>query len=315
MTVSCLVTGAAGFIGSHLAERLVAAGHQVVGLDCFTDHYPRSVKEDNLRALRGKPGFRFVEADLRTAELEPLLAGIEVVFHNAAMPGLLRSWTHFDEYMTCNVLGTQRLLEAARRGGIQHFIHASTSSVYGRDSSGDETRPTQPISPYGVTKLAAEHLVRAYGENFGVPYTILRYYSIYGPRQRPDMGYYIFIDAMLRGRPITLFGDGEQSRGNTFVDDCVAANLAALAHGPTGDVFNIGGSEEITLKGLVARLEEIIGCRAEIRWAPARPGEQRCSLADISKARRVLGWTPRVGLDEGLRAQVAWQRSRMNSAG
>ena len=310
-TLTCMVTGAAGFIGSHLAERLVAEGHRVIGVDCFTEYYPRAVKERNLAALRRMPGFTLIEADLRTAALEPLLEGVDVVFHNAAMPGLIRSWTEFDEYMTCNLLATQRLLEAARRVGIQHLIHASTSSVYGRDSSGDETKPTRPISPYGITKLAAEQLVRAYGENFGLPYTILRYYSIYGPRQRPDMGYYIFITAILRGDPITVFGDGEQSRGNTYVMDCVEANLAALAHGPTGEVFNIGGGEEITLNQLIAKLEALIGRRAIVRRGPPRPGEQRRALADIRKAQRVLGWAPRVSLDEGLRAQIAWQRAEL----
>ncbi len=308
-----MVTGAAGFIGSHLAERLIAEGHRVIGLDCFTDYYPRAVKERNLTMLRRMPGFTLVEADLRTAALEPLLAGVDVIFHNAAMPGLVRSWTEFDEYMTCNLLATQRLLEAARHVGVRHLIHASTSSVYGRDSSGDETRPTRPISPYGITKLAAENLVRAYGETFGLPYTILRYFSIYGPRQRPDMGYYIFIKAILKGEPITVFGDGEQSRGNTYVADCVEANLAALAHGPTADIFNIGGGEEITLNQLVTKLEALIGRKAIIRRGPARPGEQRQALADTYKAKAVLGWSPRVGLDEGLRAQIAWQRAELEA--
>ncbi|GAB4557046.1 MAG: NAD-dependent epimerase/dehydratase family protein [Anaerolineae bacterium] len=308
---TCMVTGAAGFIGSHLSERLVREGYRVIGVDCFTDYYPRAVKERNVASLREDPRFTLVEADLRTATLEPLLSGVDVVFHNAAMPGLVRSWTEFEAYMTCNVLATQRLLEAARTTGVRHFIHASTSSVYGRDSSGDEERPTRPISPYGITKLAAENLVRAYGEEFGVPFTILRYFSIYGPRQRPDMGYHIFIRAMLLGEPITLFGDGEQSRGNTYVADCVEANLAALRHGPTNDIFNIGGGEEITLNELVARLERIIGRKAIIRRAPARPGEQRQALADISKARRLLGWEPRVSLEEGLKAQVEWQKAEL----
>ncbi len=307
---TCLVTGAAGFIGSHLAEQLLMEGRRVVGLDCFTDYYPRPAKEANLAVLRNMPGFSFVEADLRTAALEPLLAdhGVEIVFHNAAMPGLVRSWAEFDGYMTCNLLATQRLLEAIRRVGIGHLVHASTSSVYGQDASGDETMPLRPVSPYGVTKLAAENLVRAYAENFGTQYTILRYYSVYGPRQRPDMGYHLFINAILQGQPITLFGDGTQSRGNTYVTDVVAANLAAMAHGPAGEAFNIGGGVEITANDLIARLETIIARKAIIRRAPSRAGEQSRTLADISKAQRVLGWSPTVGLDEGLRAQVDWQR-------
>lgn len=310
-TTVCLVTGVAGFIGSHLAERLITAGQRVVGIDCFTDYYPRALKENNLARLRATPGFTFIEGDLRTDALAPLLDGVRVVFHNAAMPGLVRSWVDFDGYMTCNLLATQRLLEAARYAGIQHFVHASTSSVYGRDASGDESLPLRPISPYGVTKLAAEHLVQAYSADFGLPYTILRYYSVYGPRQRPDMGYHLFIDALLRGQPITLFGDGTQSRGNTYVTDVVEANLAALAHGPTGEAFNIGGGEEITANELLARLERLVGRPAVIRRASPRPGEQSRTLADIGKARRVLGWAPATGLDVGLAAQVAWQRDRL----
>jgi nucleoside-diphosphate-sugar epimerase len=305
----CLVTGAAGFIGSHLAERLVSEGRRVIGVDCFTDYYPRPMKEANLAGLRQAANFTFVEADLRTATLEPYLEGVEVVFHNAAMPGLMRGWSEFDGYMTCNLLATQRLLDAARRVGIGLLIHASTSSVYGRDASGDETLPLRPISPYGVTKLAAEHLVRTYSETFGVPYTILRYYSVYGPRQRPDMGYHLFIDAILQGKPITLFGDGTQSRGNTYVADVAAANLAAMAHGPTGEAFNIGGGEEVTANQLIGKLETLIGRPAVVQRAPSRPGEQSRTLADIGKARRVLDWRPQVTLDAGLRAQVDWQRT------
>lgn len=279
-----------------------------MGVDCFTPYYARPTKEANLVGLRQMPNFTFVEADLRSAPLEPLLDGVEAICHHAAMPGLLRAWTEFDSYMTCNVLATQRLLEAVRSTRVRHLVYASTSSVYGRNASGDETLPLRPVSPYGVTKLAAENLVRAYAEIFDIPYTILRYYSVYGPRQRPDMGYHLFIRAILDGAPITVFGDGEQSRGNTYVSDVAAANLAALAHGPTNDVFNIGGGEEITANRLVARLVEIIGRPAIIRQAPPRPGEQARTLADIGKASRVLGWAPRVSLDEGLRAQVAWQQ-------
>lgn len=306
----CLVTGAAGFIGSHLCERLVSEGYQVVGIDAFIPYYPRAVKERNLRNLLAHPAFTFVEADLRTADLVPLLDGISVVHHEAAMAGLLRSWTEFDGYMTCNLLATQRLLAASVAAGVRHFVHASTSSVYGREASGDETTPLRPVSPYGVTKLAAENLVQAYGANFGLPYTILRYFSIYGPRQRPDMGYYIFIDALLHNRPITVFGDGEQTRGNTFVADCIEANLLAMAHGPTEDVFNIGGGSQVSANQVIHLLEQIIGRKAHIVHAPVRPGEQRHALADTRKARAVLGWQPKVDIEAGLRAQVAWQQKQ-----
>jgi nucleoside-diphosphate-sugar epimerase len=309
--LACVVTGAAGFIGSHLAERLLADGHLVLGVDCFTDYYPREVKERNLAASRAQPGFRFAEADLRSADVAALVAGADVVFHLAAMGGLLRSWTGFDDYLSCNVLATQRLLEALRETGVGHLVHISTSSVYGRDSSGDETRPTAPVSPYGVTKLAAENLVRAYAANFGLPFTILRYYSIYGPRQRPDMGYHIFIERTLTGQPITLYGDGTQSRGNTYVDDCVAATVAAARHGPTGEALNVGGGEVISARGALALIEELAGRSATVHAGPPRPGEQDQALADTSRIRSLLGWRPETGLRAGLAAQVAWQRAAL----
>lgn len=307
--LTCVVTGAAGFIGSHLVDRLLADGHRVVGIDCFTDYYPRPVKERNLAAARECAGFRLLEADLRSADLAPLLQGADAVFHLAAMGGLLRSWTWFEAYMTCNLLATQRLLAALREVGAPFLVHASTSSVYGRDASGNETRPLRPDSPYGVTKLAAENLVLAYARNFGLPVTVLRYFSIYGPRQRPDMGYHIFFDRILRGQPITVFGDGSQVRANTFIDDCIAGTMAALGHGPTGDVFNIGGGEAAsTIEGL-RLIERITGRQAQIQFGPARPGEQAHAVADTAKAGRVLGWAPRTRLEAGLRAQLAWQQA------
>lgn len=305
-----VVTGAAGFIGSHVCDRLLADGHAVVGVDCFTDYYARDVKEANLRAAGANPRFRLVEADLRTADLGPIVAGADGVVHEAAMGGLLRSWTAFDEYLGCNVLATQRLLDALRAAGGPHLVHVSTSSVYGRDSSGDETRPTAPQSPYGVTKLAAEHLVRAYGDQFGVRWTILRYFSIYGPRQRPDMGYHLFIDRILAGEAVTLFGDGSQSRGNTYVADCVDATVRALALAPAGETLNIGGGEVVTAREAIERIGRLVGREPVVVRGPERPGEQRAALADTSRARAVLGWEPRTGIDAGLRAQVEWQRAR-----
>jgi UDP-glucuronate 4-epimerase len=293
---------------------LLAEGHSVVGIDCFTDYYPRPIKERHLTAAMVHPRFTLAEADLRTADLAPLLDGADVVFHLAAMAGLLKSWTAFEEYASCNVLGTQRLLEAVRAVGSGHLVHVSTSSVYGLDSSGDEGLPTRPISPYGVTKLAAEHLVRAYAQRDTLPFTILRYFSIYGPRQRPEMGYSIFIERILSGEPITIHGDGSQTRGNTYIDDCVAGTLAAMAHGPTGDVFNIGGGEVVSALGALRLIEAITGREARLTFGPPRPGEQRAALADTGHAERVLGWAPVMGIEAGLRAQVAWQQAALVTA-
>jgi nucleoside-diphosphate-sugar epimerase len=306
-----LVTGAAGFIGSHLCEALLAEGHTVIGLDAFIPYYPRAVKERNLVRLHRQPRFIFHERDLRADDLAPMLEGVEVVFHIAAMGGLLLSWTDFDGYMTCNIQATQRLLEAARRqGGVRQFIHASTSSIYGANVTGPETTPPQPVSPYGITKLAAEHLVQTYERQFGLSTTILRYFSVYGPRQRPDMGYYLFIDSILHERPITIWGDGTQQRGNTYVGDVVRATILAHRQFTPGAIYNIGGAEEISANQVIGLLEEIIGKKAIIRHGPARPGEQQRALADTRLARERLGFIPVMPLREGLAAQVAWQRAQ-----
>jgi nucleoside-diphosphate-sugar epimerase len=311
----CLVTGAAGFIGSHLCERLLRDGHQVVGLDAFIPYYPRPLKEANLQPARGNAAFAFHAADLRTDPLDRLLDGVEVIFHLAAMAGLTRSWTDFDLYASCNVTATQRLLEAVRRtGGVRRFVYASTSSVYGRYASGDEAMPARPISPYGVTKLAAENLCRAYAEEQGLPLVVLRYFSVYGPRQRPDMGYFHFVRALLRGEPVVVYGDGMQVRGNTYIDDCVEATVAAAEALP-GEAYNVGGGEAATVWDVLHKLEAITGRQASVRREPARPGDQRYTSADTGKLRRHLGWQPRVGLDEGLARQVAWQRAALEREG
>jgi nucleoside-diphosphate-sugar epimerase len=308
--MKCLVTGAAGFIGSHLCEHLLRNGHVVVGLDAFIPYYPRAAKEGNLAGPRAA-GLSFHEMDLRTAALDNILEGVEAVFHLAAMPGLTRSWTDFDLYESCNLVATQRLLEAVcRLPTLRRFVYASTSSVYGRYGSGDESLPVRPVSPYGVTKLAAENLCWAYADELGLPLVVLRYFSVYGPRQRPDMGYYRFIDALLKGQPVTVYGDGLQRRGNTFVEDCVTATAAALAATP-GEVYNVGGGETATVWEILGKLEKLLGCRAVIRREPARPGDQRFTGADTSKLCRHLGWQPRVGLEEGLARQVAWQQAQV----
>jgi nucleoside-diphosphate-sugar epimerase len=304
--MKCLVTGAAGFIGSHLCEHLLQAGNEVVGLDTFIPYYPRAIKEANIAAARRHRWYTFAQADLRSDDLTDLLNGVEYVFHLAAMPGLPRSWTDFELYEGCNVSATRRLLEAAMNcNTLQRLVLASTSSVYGRFASGDESMPTRPISPYGVTKLAAEHLARAYSEEFGLPLVVLRYFSVYGPRQRPDMGYHKFVNALLHNEPITVFGDGQQVRGNTYINDCVAATMLA-SQAPAGETFNVGGGETASVWDIIRKLESIIGRRANIVQKAARAGDQRYTCADVTRLTRQLNWKPTIGLDEGLAAQVAW---------
>jgi nucleoside-diphosphate-sugar epimerase len=301
-----LVTGAAGFIGSHLSEALIAGGHDVVGLDAFIPYYPRSLKERNLEGLRNAASFRFHEVDLRTVPIEPLLEGIDAVVHMAAMPGLDRSWSDLDLYLTCNVAATGRLLDACRARDVARFIHISTSSVYGRDAVGDEEMPTNPVSPYGVTKLAAENLVMAYVQTLGFPAAILRYFSIYGPRQRPDMAYQIFTVALSEGRPITVFGDGEQSRSSTFVADAVAGTIAAITGAQVGGIYNIAGSRRITLNQAIATIADELGVTPTIEHGPARGGDQRHTQADTTRARQAFGYRATVDPDVGLREQVRW---------
>ena len=304
-----VVTGAAGFIGSHLCERLLADGHDVVGVDCFTDYYARDLKEANLTATRGNERFTFAELDLRTDDLDAALEGADAVVNEAAMPGLVRSWADFDAYQSCNLTGLHRLLEASQRTGIGRFVQASTSSVYGVDAVGDEDEPTRPISPYGVTKLAAEHLLLAHHHTHGFPAVILRYFSIYGPRQRPDMAYRIFCERLLSGQPITIYGDGQQTRGNTHVSDCVAATARALEAGDPGRIYNVGGGEAISLVDALDVLAEALGVVPEIAWADPRPGDQRSTKAVISRAARELGWEPLVRPREGLGTEARWVAS------
>lgn len=301
-----LVTGAAGFVGSHLCETLVASGHQVVGLDAFVGWYDRPIKERNLGAVRSSDRFSLVECDLRSGALEPVLDGVDAVINEAAMAGLVRSWSEIQTYADANVIGLARLLDACRARGVGRFLQISTSSVYGLNAVGDETLPTRPASPYGVTKLAAEHLVLAYAAAYGIDVSILRYFSIYGPRQRPDMAYHRFIEAMRRSDPVVVYGDGAQTRSNTYVSDCVRGTLLALEGAAPGEAYNIGGGAVITINEAIEVIAAALGVDPRIEHAPQPPGDQLHTAADISKAERSFGYQPTVHPRDGLRRQVEW---------
>lgn len=306
---TCLVTGVAGFIGSHLAEALVARGYHVVGVDAFIDFYPRLMKEANLMYLRQVPTFQFIEADLRTADLVTLLRGIDYVFHLAAQPGVRTSWGDgFSAYVEHNVLATQRLLDAAHKSGVQRVIYASSSSVYGNtpDLPACEDSRLLPISPYGVTKLAAEHLCRLYTIEHNLPTISLRYFTVYGPRQRPDMAFHQFIRALLLDEPIIVYSDGEQSRDFTYVDDIVAANLSAVQHGRPGASYNLGGGVHATINEVLGLLELITGKHGRVHYQPRQFGDVTHTAANTNAARKELRFKPAFTLVDGLRNQVSW---------
>ena len=307
--MKALVTGVAGFIGSTLAERLLADRAEVVGIDCFTDYYPRAIKERNLAPLLQHPKFTFVDARLQDADLASLLADRTHAFHLAAQAGVRKSWGRdFAVYTVNNIEATQVLLEACVRARLDRLVYASSSSVYGDDvrlPMSEEARP-QPVSPYGVTKLAAEQLCYLYYANHGVPAVSLRYFTVYGPRQRPDMGFHRFLRATLRDEPITLYGDGEQTRDFTFVADAVSATVAAAGRGIPGRVYNIGGGSRVSMNEVVEMIARVAGRRPRITSDPAQKGDMRHTYADTSLARKDLGFVPNVPLDEGLAAEYRW---------
>jgi len=307
--MKALVTGTAGFIGSTLSTTLTDRGTDVVGIDCFTDYYGRDIKEHNLAALRARPNFRFVEDTLQNVDFAPLLDGVTHVFHLAAQAGVRGSWgDQFRSYTSHNVDSTQRLLEALKGRDISKVVYASSSSVYGDVAKipFKETAYLQPLSPYGVTKLAAEHLCHLYYVNHQVPTVSLRYFTVYGPRQRPDMGFHRFIRAALTGTPITLFGDGEQSRDFTFVADIVAATIAAAERGTPGGIYNIGGGSRVTINQVLDMIGRITGRQLIINRLPAEKGDMRDTFADSSRAQTDLGFSPSHSLEEGLKAECEW---------
>lgn len=326
----CLVTGVAGFIGSQLAERLVRDGHVVIGLDCFTDYYERAQKVDNLRNLVRHDRFELVEGDLVDLDLAAVLRGdlpssgprhsdgsgraVQYVFHLAAQAGVRASWGRsFETYLHHNVLATQLLLEAARAVPVQKFVYASSSSVYGDAEAypTSEDLAPRPVSPYGVTKLAAEHLAWLYWRNHGVPVVGLRYFTVYGPRQRPDMAFHRFIRSILTGGEIVVYGDGEQTRDFTYVDDAVEGTVRAAFSDVAGQVLNIGGGSRTSVNTLIRLLEEIVGKTARVRYGPPGQGDVRHTSADTRRARDLIGYAPRTPLVQGLRQETAWLQSRL----
>jgi UDP-glucuronate 4-epimerase len=301
-----LVTGCAGFIGSTLVDALLADGADVVGIDSFSDYYPRERKEAAITAALPAPGFVLIEHDLADSVPEAALEGIDGVFHLAARPGVRASWgERFRAYVDDNLIATHRVVEGAVRRGVR-VVFASSSSIYGDALAypTPESTPASPVSPYGVTKLACEHLVAAHGRNEDLDFVLLRYFSVYGPRQRPDMAFSRLIQALGGQGTFEVYGDGHQSRDFTYVDDAVSATMAAMHAAPPSATYNVGGGSEASLRDAVAILEELGGRRVDISYGDAAPGDVRRTLADTTLIRGELGWEPRVGLREGLAAML-----------
>jgi len=302
-----LVTGCAGFIGSRLVERLLYDGTTVVGIDSFTDYYAREMKKANLRRFRDHPGFTFRRLDLSREALRELLTDIDVVYHLAGQPGVRSSFgIGFSKYVRHNIEATQRLLHAAIDQPIQAFVYASSSSVYGDDNvyPTPEDAPRYPRSPYGMTKVAVEELAGVYLRNNGVPAVGLRYFTVYGPGQRPDMAFARFTSQLLAGHQLTVFGDGSQVREFTYVDDAVRATIAAAVHGRPGAIYNVGGGRPVELREAYALLAEILERQVDVLTLPPAPGDVHRTGADGTLAREVLGFRPEIGLEDGLRSQV-----------
>lgn len=304
-----LITGAAGFIGSHLTDRCLSLGYRVIALDSFTSSYAAEAKRRNISAAGGNPRCITVEADLLDIDLAPLLEEVGIVFHLAGQPGVRASWEDFELYSRLNVIATQRLLHAARGISLDRVVVASSSSIYGDAETLPTTEdvPPRPVSPYGVTKVAIEHLARVYWQNFGVPAVCLRYFTVYGPRQRPDMAFHKLISCALARRPFEVFGDGAQTRDFTFVADVVSATLAAARRGKPGSAYNIAGGSRVSVNTVLETLEHILGRPLDREYLRLQAGDARDTAADIGLARRDLGFEPAYSLIRGLEAQVEWQ--------
>jgi len=302
-----LVTGAAGFIGSHLVEALVEENFDVIAVDCLLEEsYDAKIKKKRFEELSKLRGVEVRNFDLRGNLPKDFLAGVDSIINEAAMPGLMKSWTHLDVYLSCNVLVLEHLARAAILAGNIPIIQISTSSVYGSLVESDEDGPLLPVSPYGVSKLAAENLLTAYNKNFGLPFTTLRYFSVYGPRQRPDMAYNIICESILDEREVNIFGDGMQTRSNTYVSDIVQATISAAKVPSLNAPINITGNNSIGLLEALTIIEDALGKKAKIKFVQPRPGDQLHTNANFSKASKYLGYKPLVDMPSGLKAQAEW---------
>ena len=307
--MTLLVTGCAGFLGSHLSERLIDMGEEVAGVDSFTDYYPRQVKERNVEALRNHARFRLFELDLGSDPLEGVLDGVDTVFHLAAQPGVRGSFgASFARYAHDNMLATQRLLEASTAARVRTFVYASSSSVYGDSLAYPTPEDTRraPISPYGLTKLATEELAAVYGRLDRLHTVGLRYFTVYGPRQRPDMAFARFFASALAGNPVKILGDGSQVRDFTFIDDAVSGTIAAALRGRPGAVYNIGGGTQVKLIEALGRIEQLLDRKIKVEHLPVARGDVRRTRSDPRKAAIELDFSPRVGIEEGLTRQAGW---------
>ncbi len=306
------MTGACGFIGSHLSERLVREGHRVLGVDCFTEYYDPAIKKENVAGAMAHPLFELSTADLRTDDLAELLGRADVVFHLAGQPGIRLSWSDgFGEYVSCNIVATQRLLEAAKESGLRRLVFSSSSSVYGEVDSyptSEDVSP-RPFSPYGVTKLAAEGLCAAYAANYDLSVVSLRYFSVYGPRQRPDMATQRIIAAARAGRTFPVYGSGDQLRDFTYVDDVVAANLAAAAVdvAPKGPL-NICGGSQASLNDVIRTVAEQMGRPLDVEFHDVQRGDVQRTHGTHARATALIGWEPVTSLSDGIAAQISWNR-------